>query len=43
MRYAVEVRTAETLDALQALDRDKPVAMPAPEQWISGEGTPGQG
>jgi transglutaminase-like putative cysteine protease len=42
MRYAVEVRTAETLDALQALDRDKPVAMPAPEEWISGEGTPAQ-
>ena len=43
MRYAVEVRTAASLEALQALDRDRPVRMPAPEAWISGEGTPGLG
>jgi transglutaminase-like putative cysteine protease len=42
MRYAVEVRTAASLEALQALDRDRPVCMPAPEEWISGEGTPGR-
>jgi transglutaminase-like putative cysteine protease len=42
MRYAVEVRTAESLEALQALDRDRPVRMPEPEAWISGVGTPGR-
>ncbi len=41
MRYAVEVRTAESLEALQALERERPLAMPAPERWLSGEGTVG--
>ncbi|MEX1317753.1 MAG: transglutaminase family protein [Synechococcaceae cyanobacterium] len=43
MRYAVEVRTAESLEALQALDRDRPLRMPGPEQWLRGEGTAGAG
>jgi transglutaminase-like putative cysteine protease len=41
MRYAVEVRSADSLEALQALDRTRPLHMPAPEQWLSGEGTEG--
>jgi transglutaminase-like putative cysteine protease len=36
MRYAVEVRTAETLEALQALDRDRPLVLPVKEDWLSG-------
>jgi transglutaminase-like putative cysteine protease len=43
MRYAVEVRTAESLEALQALDRERPLSMPAPEQWLSGEAAAGSG
>jgi transglutaminase-like putative cysteine protease len=43
MRYAVEVRTAESLEALQALDRDRPLQMPAPEEWLSGETAAGSG
>jgi transglutaminase-like putative cysteine protease len=36
MRYAVEVRSAERLDALQALDRERPLQLPAAEAWLSG-------
>jgi transglutaminase-like putative cysteine protease len=36
MRYAVEVRSAESLEALQVLDRDQPLQLPAADQWISG-------
>ena len=35
MRYAVEVRTARTLEELQALDHEQPLALPPQEQWIS--------
>ncbi|MCP9928607.1 transglutaminase family protein [Cyanobium sp. CH-040] len=43
MRYAVEVRAAESLEALKTLDRDHPLQMPAPEQWLSGEAAAGTG
>jgi hypothetical protein len=36
MHYAVEVRSAETLEALQALDRDRPLQLPAAEAWLNG-------
>ncbi|MEO1003026.1 MAG: transglutaminase family protein [Cyanobacteria bacterium J06638_7] len=36
MRYAVEVRSAESLEALQALDHERPLRLPAPEHWLSG-------
>ncbi len=37
MRYAVEVRTARSLDELQDLDRDQQLQLPPLEQWLSGE------
>jgi transglutaminase-like putative cysteine protease len=37
MRYAVEVRCAESLEALQALDQERPLHVPAVEQWLPGE------
>jgi transglutaminase-like putative cysteine protease len=43
MRYTVELRTAETLEELRRLDRDRPLEIPPPEQWLAGEGTPGSG
>jgi transglutaminase-like putative cysteine protease len=36
MRYAVEVRSAESLEALQALDLDRPLQLPAAEEWLTG-------
>jgi hypothetical protein len=36
MHYAVEVRTAESMEALQALERDQPLQLPAEEQWLRG-------
>lgn len=36
MHYAVEVRSAETLEALQALDRDRPLQLPAADEWLRG-------
>jgi transglutaminase-like putative cysteine protease len=36
LHYAVEVRSAETLEALQALDRDRPLQLPAAEEWLRG-------
>jgi transglutaminase-like putative cysteine protease len=36
MRYAVEVRSAESLEALQALDQDRPLQLPAAEAWLTG-------
>jgi transglutaminase-like putative cysteine protease len=36
MRYAVEVRSAESLEALQALDQDRPLELPAAEVWLTG-------
>jgi hypothetical protein len=36
MRYAVEVRSAESLEALQALDRDRPLQLPAAAEWLRG-------
>ena len=37
MRYAVEVRTARSLEELQGLDQQQPLQLPVPEQlWISG-------
>jgi transglutaminase-like putative cysteine protease len=38
MRYAVEVRTAASLEELQALDHDRPLCLPPQELWI-GEPT----
>jgi transglutaminase-like putative cysteine protease len=35
MRYAVEVRTAPTLEELQAFDHDQPLRLPPQEEWIS--------
>ena len=35
MGYAVEVRTAPTLEGLQAFDHDEPLKLPPQEQWIS--------
>jgi transglutaminase-like putative cysteine protease len=35
MRYVVEVRTAATLEELQALDHQQPLQLPAQAQWIS--------
>jgi transglutaminase-like putative cysteine protease len=43
MRYTVEVRTATSLEALQALECERPLRMPAPEQWLSGTATQGSG
>ena len=37
MQYVVEVRTAEDLDALRSLDRDRPLRVPPMEQWLSGD------
>ena len=37
MRYAVEVRTATSLDELQGLDRNHQLQLPPLEQWLSGE------
>jgi len=39
MRYAVEVRTAPTLEELQALDQDQPLELPPQDQWISESAT----
>jgi transglutaminase-like putative cysteine protease len=36
MHYAVEVRSAESLEALQALERDRPLQLPAAEAWLRG-------
>jgi hypothetical protein len=36
MHYAVEVRTAESMETLQALERDQPLHLPAEEQWLRG-------
>jgi transglutaminase-like putative cysteine protease len=36
MRYAVEVRSADSLEALQALDREQPLQLPAAEAWLNG-------
>lgn len=35
LRYAVEVRTAPTLEELQALNHHQPLQLPPQEQWIS--------
>ena len=35
MGYAMEVRTAPTLEELQTLDDDQPLELPPQEQWIS--------
>ena len=35
MRYVVEVRTAPTLEQLQALDQDQPLQLPPQAQWIT--------
>jgi hypothetical protein len=37
MRYAVEVRSAESLEALRALDQERPLHVPAVELWLQGE------
>ena len=37
MRYAVEVRTARSLDELQGLDRNQQLQLPPLEQWLGGE------
>ena len=36
MRYAVEVRSAETLEALKGFERQHPLELPAVEAWLSG-------
>jgi transglutaminase-like putative cysteine protease len=36
MRYAVEVRTARSLEELQGLDQEQSLRLPMPELWISG-------
>ncbi|MEB3322229.1 MAG: transglutaminase family protein [Synechococcaceae cyanobacterium] len=43
MRYTVEVRTAETLEELTQLERERPLVLPPPEEWLAGEGTGGSG
>jgi SAM-dependent methyltransferase len=43
MRYAVEVRTAPTLEELQAFDHDQPLSLPPQEQWISEPSTSAHG
>jgi transglutaminase-like putative cysteine protease len=37
LRYTVDVRTADSMEALQALDRERPLRRPAVEDWLSGQ------
>jgi len=39
MRYAVEVRTAPTMEELQAFEHDQALCLPPQEQWISEPST----
>jgi transglutaminase-like putative cysteine protease len=43
MRYTVELRTAETLEELRRLDRDRPLVIPPREEWLPGMGATGSG